>query len=86
MAYQKKKEDCTPTPSPEEQEKVVLASPANEEEPASPIVEPHEEVVEPPREKSGKVFLGDEDRRLLKKFNQHIVKKLGLSSSRSIKL
>jgi hypothetical protein len=35
---------------------------------------------------TGKVFLNEEDKRLLKKFNQHIVNKLGLGGNRSIKL
>jgi hypothetical protein len=37
-------------------------------------------------EPTGKVFLGEEDKRLLKKFNEHIVNKLGLGGNRSIKL
>lgn len=32
------------------------------------------------------IFLGEEDRRLLKKFNSHIVKKLGLQRTRSVKV
>jgi hypothetical protein len=35
---------------------------------------------------TGKIFLGEEDKRLLKKFNSHIVKKLGLASNRSYKV
>jgi hypothetical protein len=35
---------------------------------------------------TGKIFLSEEDKRLLKKFNQHIVNKLGLGGNRSIKL
>jgi hypothetical protein len=37
-------------------------------------------------EPTGKIFLGEEDKRLLKKFNQHIVNKLGLGSNRSVKM
>ena len=36
--------------------------------------------------KTGKVFLTEEDKRLFKKFNQHIVKKLGLTANRSVKI
>lgn len=35
---------------------------------------------------TGKIFIGEEDKRLLKKFNQHIIKKLGISGNRSFKL
>jgi hypothetical protein len=42
------------------------------------------EVTQP--EPTGKIFLGEEDKRLLKKFNQHIVNKLGLGGNRSVKL
>jgi hypothetical protein len=35
---------------------------------------------------TGVIFLGEEDKRLLKKFNQHIINKLGLGGNRSIKL
>lgn len=35
---------------------------------------------------TGKIFIGEEDKRLFKKFNQHIIKKLGLSGNRSFKL
>lgn len=35
---------------------------------------------------TGKIFLGEEDKRLLKKFNAHIVNKLGLGGNRSIKM
>lgn len=39
-----------------------------------------------PKQKTGKIFLSEEDRRLLKKFNNHIVKKLNLQGSRSVKM
>ena len=35
---------------------------------------------------TGKIFLGEEDKKLLQKFNKHIVNKLGLEGNRSIKL
>jgi hypothetical protein len=35
---------------------------------------------------TGVIFLGEQDKRLLKKFNQHIINKLGLGGNRSIKL
>lgn len=43
-----------------------------------------EEPVKVPKTLS--IFLGEEDRRLLKKFNSHIIKKLGLTSTRSFKV
>lgn len=39
-----------------------------------------------PPEPTGKVFVGEEDKRLFKRFNQHIIKKLGISGNRSFKL
>lgn len=47
-----------------------------------------EEAVEPsePPAPTGKIFLGEEDKRLLKKFNKHIVNKLGLGGNRSFKI
>ena len=35
---------------------------------------------------TGKVFIGEEDKRLFKRFNQHIIKKLGITGNRSFKL
>lgn len=32
------------------------------------------------------IFLGEEDRRLLRKFNKHIVNKLGLTATRSFRV
>lgn len=41
----------------------------------------------PPKvEKTNKIFLGEEEKRLMKKFTQHIVKKLKLSGTRSYKV
>lgn len=37
-------------------------------------------------EKTNKVFLGEEDKKLMKKFTQHIVNKLKLSGTRSYKV
>jgi hypothetical protein len=42
-----------------------------------------EESLSPP---TGVVFLGEEDKRILRKFNQHIVKKLGISGNRSFRI
>jgi len=44
-----------------------------------------EESSQPPAP-TGKIFLGEEDKRLLKKFNEHIVNKLGLGGNRSFKV
>ncbi len=44
-----------------------------------------EESSQPPAP-TGKIFLGEEDKRLLKKFNGHIVNKLGLGGNRSFKV
>jgi len=35
---------------------------------------------------TGKVFISEEDKRLFKRFNQHIIKKLGITGNRSFKL
>lgn len=35
---------------------------------------------------TGKVFVGEEDKRMLKKLNKHIVNKLGLQKNRSVVL
>lgn len=60
-----------------------------EPQPAEPPAElPTEPVTEPPApapEVTG-IFLGEEDRRLLKKFNKHIVNKLGLTTTRSFRV
>lgn len=42
--------------------------------------------VSQPPPPTGKIFIGEEDKRLFKKFNQHIIKKLGISGNRSFKL
>ena len=51
--------------------------PSSQEQPLTPPPQP---------EPTGKIFLGEEDKRLLKKFNQHIVNKLGLGGNRSVKM
>jgi hypothetical protein len=48
-----------------------------------PINKPQEIELPPP---TGKIFLGEEDKRLLKKLNKHLVNKLGLGGSRSFKV
>jgi hypothetical protein len=35
---------------------------------------------------TGKIFIGEEDKRLFKRFNQHIIKKLGITGNRSFKI
>lgn len=35
---------------------------------------------------TGKIFISEEDKRLFKKFNQHIINKLGIAKNRSFKL
>ena len=54
--------------------------------PTQPILAttPTEPPLTPPP--TGKVFLGEEDKRLLQKLNRHLVNKLGLSASRSMKV
>ena len=54
--------------------------------PSQPILAttPTESPLTPPP--TGKVFLGEEDKRLLQKLNRHLVNKLGLSGSRSHKV
>ena len=46
------------------------------------------ERLDPPHkdQKPTRVFLSDEDRRMLKKFNKYIVNKLGIASNRSFKV
>ena len=41
---------------------------------------------EPPAVEATNIFLGEEDRRLLRKFNKHIVNKLGLTATRSFRV
>ena len=49
-----------------------------------PINEPQEIELPPPP--TVKIVLGEEDKRLLKKLNKHLVNKLGLGGSRSFKV
>lgn len=46
---------------------------------------PIRSAISKPPKPTGKVFLGEEDKRLLRKISKHIVNKLGLGGSRSIK-
>jgi hypothetical protein len=68
---------------------VVEVEPQPVEPPAELPTEPVTELpAEPPAplpEVTG-IFLGEEDRRLLKKFNKHIVNKLGLTTTRSFRV
>lgn len=41
---------------------------------------------EPQAVEATNIFLGEEDRRLLRKFNKHIVNKLGLTATRSFRV
>jgi hypothetical protein len=62
--------------SPQPPKKLAPPMPSSQEQPLTP----------PQPEPTGKIFLGEEDKRLLKKFNQHIVNKLGLGGNRSVKM
>jgi hypothetical protein len=57
------------------------SSPKPEDQPAKDQLAPQE-----PPAPTGKIFLGEEDKRLLKRFNKHIVNKLGLGGNRSFKI
>jgi len=51
------------------------------------LIEEVDKVIEKQKNtESTRVFLGDEDRRLLKKFNKYIVNKLGIAGNRSFKI
>ncbi len=69
--------DHVEEPTVEIPEDLIVASTV----PTAEIREPDEA----PRP-TGKVFIGEEDRRLLKKFNGYIVKKLGVGGNRSFKI
>lgn len=72
----------------------AIETPEDKEEPVTTTDEIISEQVEQsaPEEPSvppvptGKIFLSEEDKRLLKKFNKHIVNKLGLGGNRSFKV
>lgn len=49
-------------------------------------MKPQEPTSSPTPAPTGKIFLGEEEKRLLKKFNKHIVNKLGLGGNRSVKM
>jgi hypothetical protein len=88
MAYQKRTR--IPASSKTETEDVLEMEEEKEEVEVTtaeaPVV-PQEVETTPPTPAqpapTGKIFIGEEDRRLLKKFNSHIVKKLGMSGNRS---
>lgn len=40
----------------------------------------------PSPSQTGKIFLSEEDKRLLRKLNKHLVNKLGLGGNRSVKM
>lgn len=96
MAYSRKK----PIEKPIEENKEDGAVVANEidqveftseieeeeEEEVPPTLETLPELPSPPKQKTGKIFLSEEDKRLLKRFNNHIIKKLNLQGSRSVKI
>ncbi len=83
MTIQKRKATSQPIKSDRiEEEKAYL-----EAETVPEVVATEEESTAPEAlEPTGKIFLGDEDKRLLKKFNKHIVNKLGLGGNRSFKV
>ena len=60
-----------------------MTSPRRKQAAPEPSPEPEEQLAPPP---TGKIFLGEEDKRLLKKFNKHIVNKLGLGGNRSFRI
>jgi hypothetical protein len=70
MTTPRRKNQQPPEPTKSKTEEPVVA----EEEISQPVVP------------TGKIFLGEEDKRLLKKFNKHIVNKLGLGGNRSFKM
>lgn len=76
ISTEQKMEDKSPEIT--ETEEVVV------ELPAELVIE--ETVAPEPPKATGKIFLGEEDKRLLKKFNNHIVKKLGVGGNRSYKI
>ena len=53
------------------------------QEMTDPPVTVEEAPVEQLMKTTGKIFLGEEDKRLLRKLNSHLVKKLGLKPTRS---
>jgi len=92
MAYQRKKkeeEEVMETIEPDATGTDVEIPVALEFVAQKEVIEEVQEIAPPeerPRTKTGKVFLTEEDKKLFKKFNQHIVKKLGLTANRSVKI
>ena len=66
------------------EEKVLQIEPEEQTMEEIALPAPPEDVSDAPS--GDKVFLGEEDKRLLRKFNRHIVNKLGLSGNRSFKV
>ena len=80
---QRRKPTAPATETPEDMEESALTTNeviSEQAEQSTP-----EEPSAPPAP-TGKIFLGEEDKRLLKKFNKHIVNKLGLGGNRSFKV
>jgi len=81
---------------PEEEKELIEASESDQVEQQIVVPEPQPEPdpiqdeqqvqVDTPLVRTGKIFVGEEDKRLFKKYNQQIMKKLGLSKNRSIKM
>jgi hypothetical protein len=91
MTYSKRKKPATTTEQKMEEKdlEVTETEETKFELPEALVVEETvpvpEPTTEPPRA-TGKIFVGEEDKRLLKKFNSHIVKKLGVGGNRSYKI
>lgn len=91
MAYSRKRPIEKPIEENKEDEVVVdeidqVEFTSEIEEEVPPTLETLPELPPPPKQKTGKIFLSEEDKRLLKRFNNHIIKKLNLHSSRSVKI
>jgi hypothetical protein len=50
------------------------------------VIEEKKSPKEKPKNLPNVIFLGEEDKRLLRKFNSHIVNKLGIGKTRSVKV
>jgi hypothetical protein len=89
MTYSRRKKTMTSSKTtqgensaPEQEEKISIDIPEDLVV-KSEVEEPEVQTQPTP---TGKIFLGEEDKRLLKKFNNHLVKKLGVGGNRSFKL
>lgn len=83
MTTQRKKPSA-PAAKPSEDKEDLTHTP--EEIISEQMEEAVEEEPSAPPAPTGKIFLGEEDKRLLKKFNKHLVNKLGLGGNRSFKV